>query len=120
MSEPAVDLDPALADGLDRWHLIGAEVHVLRARAEGLRGPRRGERALVLALRASDLEAELLSTIGVESGAAILRVMEEHPATLAAVERWQYAQLLAERITTGDLSGGEGSAAEANPPEPGG
>ena len=52
MTEVAVDLDPALVEGLDRWHLMGAEVHVLRARAESLRGPRRGERALVLALRA--------------------------------------------------------------------
>ena len=105
MTEVAVDLDPALARGLDRWHLIGAEVHVLRARAESLRGPRRGERSLVLALRASDLEAELLSKVGVEAGAAILRDMEDHPAALAAIERWRYAQNLAERMTTGDLSG---------------
>jgi hypothetical protein len=105
MTEVAVDLDPALVEGLDRWHLIGAEVHVLRARAESLRGPRRGERGLVLALRASDLEAELLSQVGVEVGAAILRDMEEHPAALAAIDRWRYAQLLAERITTGDLAG---------------
>jgi hypothetical protein len=104
MTEVAVDLDPALVKGLDRWHLIGAEVHVLRARAESLRGPRRGERGLVLALRASDLEAELLSQVGVEAGAAILREMEEHPAALAAIDRWRYAQLLAERITTGDLA----------------
>jgi hypothetical protein len=104
MTEVAVDLDPALVEGLDRWHLIGAEVHVLRARAESLRGPRRGERGLVLALRASDLEAELLSQVGVEGGAAILREMEEHPAALAAIDRWRYAQLLAERITTGDLA----------------
>lgn len=106
MTEVAVDLDPALVVGLDRWHLIGAEVHVLRARAESLRGPRRGERALVLALRAGDLEAELLSTVGVEAGAAILRKMENHPAALAAIERWRYAQQLAERITTGDLASG--------------
>lgn len=105
MTEVAVDLDPALVVGLDRWHLMGAEVHVLRARAESLRGPRRGERALVLALRASDLESELLSKVGVEAGAAILREMESHPAALAAMERWRYAQLLAERMTTGDLSG---------------
>ncbi len=104
MSEVAVDLDPALVEGLDRWHLIGAEVHVLRARAESLRGPRRGERALVLALRASELEAELLSKVGVERGAEIIRDMAEHPAALAAIERWRYAQLLAERMTTGDLA----------------
>jgi hypothetical protein len=66
----------------------------------------------VLALRASDLEAELLSSIGVEAGAAILREMEHHPAALAAIERWQYAQALAERITRGDLPG--------EPPEPAG
>jgi hypothetical protein len=105
MTEVAVDLDPALVEGLDRWHLIGAEVHVLRARADSLRGPRRGERGLGLALRASDLESELLAQVGVEAGAAILREMEEHPAALAAIERWRYAQQLAERITTGDLSG---------------
>jgi hypothetical protein len=58
----------------------------------------------VLALRASDLEAELLSQVGVEAGAAILRDMEDHPAALAAIDRWRYAQLLAERITTGDLA----------------
>lgn len=109
MTEVAVDLDPALVEGLDRWHLIGAEVHVLRARAESLRGPRRGERGLVLALRASDLEAELLAEMGVEAGAAILRDMEEHPAALAAIDRWRYAQLLAERITSGDLSGSDPS-----------
>ena len=108
MTEVAVDLDPALVEGLDRWHLMGAEVHVLRARAESLRGPRRGERALVLALRAGDLEAELLSNVGVEAGAAILRDMEQHPAAVAAIERWRYAQLLAERMTTGDLSRGTG------------
>lgn len=106
MSEVAVDLDPELVQGLDRWHLVGAEVHVLRARAESLRGGRRGQRALVLALRASDLEAELLSTVGVEAGAEIIREMAEHPAAVAAIERWRYAQLLAERLTTGDLSGG--------------
>ena len=105
MTVVAVDLDPALVEGLDRWHLIGAEVHVLRARADSLRGPRRGERGLGLALRASDLESELLSQVGVEAGASILREMEDHPAALAAIERWRYAQQLAERITTGDLSG---------------
>jgi hypothetical protein len=105
MTEVGVDLDPALVEGLDRWHLIGAEVHVLRDRAENLRGPRRGERALVLAVRASDLEAQLLSSVGIEAGAGILRDMQFHPATLAAIERWRYAQVLAERITTGDLSG---------------
>jgi hypothetical protein len=115
MSEVAVDLDPALVEGLDRWHKVGAEVHVLRARAESLRGVRRGERALVLALRASDLEAELLSTVGVEAGAKILREMEDHPAALAAIERWRYAQQLAERLTSGDLadSGGSDDAAGA-------
>jgi hypothetical protein len=101
----AVDLDPTLAEGLDRWQLMGAEVHVLRARAESLRGPRRGPRALVLALRASDLEAELLSGVGVEAGAEILRDMEHHPAAQAAIERWRYAQILAERITRGDVAG---------------
>jgi hypothetical protein len=110
MSEVAVDLDPELVRGLDRWHLVGAEVHVLRARAESLRGRQRGERALVLALRASDLEAELLASVGVEAGAKIIRDMEDHPAAVAAIERWLYAQQLAERLTTGDLSGG---------PEPG-
>jgi hypothetical protein len=60
----------------------------------------------VLALRAGDLEAELLAKVGVEAGAAILREMEEHPAAVAAIERWRYAQLLAERMTSGDLSRG--------------
>jgi hypothetical protein len=100
--EAAVDLDPALAEGLDRWQRMAAEVHVLRGRAESLRGPRRGPRALVLALRASELEAELLSTVGVEAGAAVLRQMETHPATTAAIERWRYAQLLAQRIMSSD------------------
>jgi hypothetical protein len=104
-AEAAVDLDPALAGDLDNWQRMGAEVHVLRGRAESLRGPRQGPRALVLALRASELEGELLSGIGVEGGAAILREMESHPATLAAIERWRYAQLLAERILKSDLSG---------------
>ena len=106
MSEVAVDLDPELVQGLDRWHLVGAEVHVLRARAESLRGRERGQRALVLALRASELEAELLASVGVEDGAKIIRDMEDHPAAVAAIERWRYAQQLAERLTRGDLSGG--------------
>jgi hypothetical protein len=115
MSEVAVDLDPELVEGLDRWHKVGAEVHVLRARAEGLRGVRRGERALVLALRASDLESELLSTVGVEAGAKILREMEDHPAALAAIDRWRYAQQLAERLTSGDLAGGSDAGGAGEP-----
>ena len=104
-AEAAVDLDPALAAGLDAWQRMGAEVHVLRARADSLRGPRRGPRALVLALRASELEGELLSGVGIESGARILRDMEDHPAALAAIDRWRYAQQLTERIMNSDLSG---------------
>ena len=31
--------------------------------------------------------------------------MQEHPATVAAIERWRYAQELADRLVHGDLSG---------------
>jgi len=43
MIDAVVEFDPALTDGLTEAHRLAAEVHVLRARADGLRGPRRGE-----------------------------------------------------------------------------
>ena len=61
--------------GLTEAHRTAAEVHVLRARAEGLRGPRSGSRALVLAMRASELEQELLASAGLDRGAELLREM---------------------------------------------
>jgi hypothetical protein len=97
-SESSVDLDPVLAAGLSRPERLAARVHVLRARADSLRGPRQGERALRLALRATEAEQELLADVGIERGAVVLRVMHDHPATVAAVERWQYAQALAWRL----------------------
>jgi hypothetical protein len=101
MTDAVVDFDPALAQGLTPAHRIAAEVHVLRGRADTLRGPGRGDRALLLALRATELEQELLSTTGLDRGAELLRTMNEHPMTLAALERWRYAQELASRL--GDI-----------------
>jgi hypothetical protein len=98
VSSDRVDLDPSLSAELTDLQRRAVQVHVLRARADSIRGPRRGERALVLALRASELEQELLRDAGLEEGAAVLRDMAEHPATLAAIERWRYAQQLAYRI----------------------
>src|SRR3954447_2570774 len=99
MTDTVVDFDPALAEGLTSLHRLAAEVHVLRGRAETLRGPRRGDRALLLALRASELEQELLATAGLDQGAELLRTMSEHPVTTAALERWRYANKLAARLT---------------------
>jgi hypothetical protein len=101
MIDAVVEFDPALTDGLTDAHRLAAEVHVLRARADGLRGPRRGDRALVLAMRASELEQQLLATAGLDRGAELLRSMADHPATIAAIERWRYAQELAQRLTGG-------------------
>jgi hypothetical protein len=98
MTDAVVEFDPALSAGLTETHRTAAEVHVLRARAEGLRGPRGGSRALVLAMRASELEQELLASAGLDRGAELLREMFEHPVTVAAIERWQYAQELANRL----------------------
>ena len=98
MSSDRVDLDPALSAELTALQRRAVEVHVLRARADGIRGPRRGERALVLALKASEIEQSILEDAGLEAGAEMLRSMAEHPATVAAVERWRYAQQLAYRI----------------------
>lgn len=102
MTDTAVDLDPALTDGLGRDQEIAATVHVLRARADDMRGPRGGTRSLILALRASELEQQLLDSCGLEGGADALREMQDHPVTVAAVERWRYAQQLArELLATG-------------------
>src|SRR4051812_24937309 len=79
MTDAVVELDPALSEGLTDAHRLAAEVHVLRARADSLRGPRKGERALMLALRASEREQELLGAAGLDTGAALLREMAEHP-----------------------------------------
>jgi hypothetical protein len=98
MRDAVVDLDPTLAEGLTEAHRTAAEVHVLRARADDLRGPHSGDRALVLALRASELEGELLASAGLDHGAALLREMAEHEVTVAAIERWRYAQQLARRL----------------------
>ncbi|MDQ1650742.1 MAG: hypothetical protein QOG60_2799 [Frankiaceae bacterium] len=98
MTDVVVDLDPALAAGLTDDHRTAAEVHVLRGRAESLRGPKSGSRALVLAMRASELEQALLSSAGLDHGAELLREMEHHPVTVAGVERWRYAQDLAQRL----------------------
>jgi hypothetical protein len=98
MRDAVVDLDPALSEGLTEEHRTAAEVHVLRARADDLRGPGGGSRALVLAMRASDLEQELLGRAGLGHGAELLREMADHPVTVAAIERWRYAQQLARRL----------------------
>ncbi|HSP36753.1 MAG TPA: hypothetical protein VLR26_03265 [Frankiaceae bacterium] len=98
MTDVVVDFDSALSAGLTDAHRTAAEVHVLRARAEGLRGPRSGSRALVLAMRAGELERHLLESVGLDRGAELLREMFEHPVTVAAIERWQYAQELAHRL----------------------
>lgn len=98
MSDVLVDLDPALCDGLGAEQELAARVHVLQARADDLRGPGRGGRALRLALSASTLEQELLETAGLERGATALREMAEHPATMAAIDRWRYAQRLARQL----------------------
>jgi hypothetical protein len=98
MRDAVVDLDPTLAEGLTDEHRTAAEVHVLRARADDLRGPKGGSRALVLAMRASELEQVLLGQAGLDHGAELLREMAEHPVTLAAIERWRYAQQLAQRL----------------------
>jgi hypothetical protein len=63
-----------------------------------MRGPRSGSRALVLAMRASELEQELLDGVGLDQGAGLLREMFDHPMTVAAIERWTYAQQLASRL----------------------
>jgi hypothetical protein len=98
MRDAVVDLDPTLAEGLTDEHRIAAEVHVLRARADDLRGPGSGSRALVLAMRASELESALLSRSGLDHGVELLREMLGHPVTLAAIERWRYAQQIARRL----------------------
>lgn len=98
MRDAVVDLDPTLAEGLTDEHRLAAEVHVLRARADDLRGPGGGSRALVLAMRASELESALLGRAGLDAGADLLREMAEHPVTRTAVERWRYAQELARRL----------------------
>lgn len=98
MRDAVVDLDPTLAEGLTDAHRTAAEVHVLRARADELRGPRSGSRALVLAMRASELESALLADAGLDRGAALLREMATHEVTTAAIERWRYAQQLAQRL----------------------
>ena len=98
MRDAVVDLDPTLAEGLTDEHRTAAEVHVLRARADELRGPQSGSRALVLAMRASELEQELLGEVGLDRGAELLRTMLDHPVTVAAIERWRYAQELARRL----------------------
>jgi hypothetical protein len=99
MTDTVVDLDPTLSEGLTAGHRTAAEVHVLRARADELRGPRKGSRALLLAMRASELEQRLLGECGVDAGADLLREMADHPVTVAAVERWRYARELANRLT---------------------
>jgi hypothetical protein len=99
MTDTVVDFDPALAEGLTSLHRLAAEVHVLRGRADTLRGPHRGDRALLLAMRASEREQQLLAVAGLDRGAELLRTMSDHPATAAAIERWRYAQELAERLT---------------------
>jgi hypothetical protein len=53
---------------------------------------------LLLALRASELEQGLLGTAGLDRGADLLREMADHPVTTAAIERWRYAQQLAQRL----------------------
>jgi hypothetical protein len=98
MRDAVVDLDPTLSEGLTDAHRTAAEVHVLRGRADELRGPQGGSRALVLAMRASELEQELLAEAGLELGAELLRTMADHPVTVAAIERWRYAQELARRL----------------------
>jgi hypothetical protein len=98
MRDAVVDFDPTLAEGLTDEHRLAAEVHVLRARADDLRGPDGGSRALVLAMRASELEQALLSRAGLDFGAELLREMTTHPVTVAAIERWRYAQQLARRL----------------------
>ena len=98
MTSDRVDLDPGLSVDLTDVQRQAVEVHVLRARADGIRGPNRGARGLALALRAAEIEQTLLTEQGVEAGAGLLRDMETHPATVAAIERWRYAQELAERV----------------------
>jgi len=98
VSETAVNLDPALIKDLTEDHELAATVHVLRARAEDLRGRQGGARALILALRAIEVEQQLLDSCGLEGGAAALREMEFHPVTLAAAERWRFAQQLAREL----------------------
>jgi hypothetical protein len=49
-------------------------------------------------MRASELEQALLSSAGLDHGAELLREMEHHPVTVAGVERWRYAQDLAQRL----------------------
>lgn len=105
--ETAVDLDGSLVQDCDGRQLTGdqelaATVHVLRARADDLRGPRSGSRALILALRGVELEQQLLDSCGLEGGADALREMQDHPATLAAVGRWRHAQQLSRQLLAGD------------------
>jgi hypothetical protein len=111
--DSSVDLDPALSAQLTTPERKAAAIHVLRARAEALRGPHRGDRALLLALRASELESRLLTEVGIEQGARVMREMATHPATEAAVERWLYAQELARRLLSEQALGapeGDGPA----------
>jgi hypothetical protein len=98
MTSEHVDLDPALAADLTGTERLAAQVHVLRARADAIRGPRRGERSLLLAMRASSLEEEVLAELGVEDGARVMAEMADHAATRAAIERWLYALRLTERV----------------------
>ncbi len=105
--ETAADLDEALVQDGDRRKLtddqeLAATVHVLRARADDLRGPRSGSRALILALQAVEMEQQLLDSCGLEGGADALREMQDHPATLAAVGRWRHAQELSRQLLAAD------------------
>ncbi len=107
MRDTAVDLDQALVvDGegnqLSDDQQLAATVHVLRHRADGLRGPRSGSRALILALRAVEVEQQLLDSCGLEGGADALREMQDHPATIAAVARWRYAQELSRQLSAAE------------------
>jgi len=113
-----VDLDPVLAADLTVVERLAAQVHVLRARADALRGPRRGERSLVLAMRASNLEEVVLGELGVEEGARVMAEMEDHAATRAAIDRWLYALRLTERVMQSSDDGPD-QARSAIPEQPG-
>ena len=118
MTSEHVDLDPALAADLTGAERLAAQVHVLRARADAIRGPRRGERSLVLALRASSLEEEVLAELGLEQGARVMAEMAGHAATRAAIERWLYALHLTERIMRPPAEG-PGGTRPVIPEQPG-
>jgi hypothetical protein len=113
-----VDLDPVLAADLTVVERLAAQVHVLRARADAFRGPRRGERSLVLAMRASNLEEVVLAELGVEEGARVMAEMEDHAATRAAIDRWLYALRLTERVMQSSDDGPD-QARSAIPEQPG-